>query len=94
MDYSPSPVDVSGTKLPEELLPLVEFLSENVHEVWVQTRLSQGWRYGEHRDDARKLHPDLVPYAALPEEEKAHDRNSVEMTLKVLIAMGYSIHKI
>jgi hypothetical protein len=93
MEYTPSPIDVAGIEIPEELLPLVERLSQNAHDVWAQTRLGQGWRYGDCRDDARKLHPDIVPYEALPESEKAYDRNSVMMTLKALIAMGFSIRE-
>lgn len=91
MDYIPSPIDVTGVKIPEDILPLIEILSKNIHEVWAQTRISQGWMYGTHRDDVLKLHSDIVPYEELTESEKEHDRNSVIATLKVLIAMKYHI---
>lgn len=89
MNYVPALIDVTGFELPEELVPLVEVLSKNLHEVWAQTRISQGWRYGSNRDDALKLHPDIMPYETLPEAEKVYDRNSVVATLKALLAMGY-----
>ena len=50
--YTPAPLDTSGEVLPEALTSLVEALAKNVHEVWAQSRLAEGWRYGERRDDA------------------------------------------
>lgn len=32
-----------GISLPKELDSLVEEMSKNVHEVWAQTRIAQGW---------------------------------------------------
>lgn len=45
------------------------------------------------RDDARKTHPCLIPYAELPEEEKVHDRNAALETLRAVIALGYVVTK-
>ena len=50
--YIPNPVDTKSVDLPKGLEPLVEEMSKNVHEVWAQTRISQGWTYGEERNDA------------------------------------------
>ena len=91
--YIPAPLDTSGEKLPEELMPLVEALSKNVHEVWAQSRLSEGWTYGERRDDVAKTHPCLVPYEELPEIEKAYDRNTALGTLRFIQAAGFEIVK-
>lgn len=89
--YEPQPLDVSAVALPDELLPLVEMMAENVHEVWAATRIEQGWRYGIQRDDNLKTHPCLVSYAELPEEEKAYDRNTSISTLKFILAKGFEI---
>ena len=69
-DYVPTPVNLNNVILPEELIKLTENLARNTHEVWAKTRLEQGWKWGETRDDARKLHPCLVPYENLTEKEK------------------------
>lgn len=33
-EYIPNPAETSDVKLPEELLPLIEEMAKNVHEVW------------------------------------------------------------
>lgn len=91
--YIPKPIDTSNIILPEELSPLLEAMAKNVHEVWAQTRIAQGWQYGPERDDAEKLHPMLVPYEDLPEEEKVYDRNTSIETLKLVLKLGWLIKK-
>lgn len=63
--------DTTDVKLPEELEQLVEQMSKNVHELWAKTRIHQGCKYGEQRNDESITHPCLVPYKELPEEEKS-----------------------
>lgn len=91
--YVPHPLDTSDVTLPKELNALAEALAKNVHEVWAQTRISQGWTYGETRDDKKKHHPCLIPYEDLPESEKVYDRNSAMETLRVIKKLGHDISK-
>ncbi len=91
--YVPQPIDTSDVKLPEELEQLVEKMSENVHEVWSETRINQGWTYGEQRNDELKTHPCLIPYDELPESEKEYDRNTSIGTLKLIMKLGFKISK-
>ena len=91
--YTPQPIDTTGVELPAELEPLVEQMSKNVHEVWADTRIKQGWKYGAQRNDEQKTHPCLVPYEALPESEKVYDRNTSIDTLKFIIKQGFRIIK-
>lgn len=91
--YIPKPVDTSDVQLPEELEMLVEQMSENVHDVWAETRIAQGWSYGEKRNDEKKLHPCLVPYDELPNSEKEYDRNTSIGTLKLILKLGFKITK-
>lgn len=53
--YIPQPIDTYDVKLTEELEELVEEMSKNVYEVWVETRFKQGWTYDEQRNDELKL---------------------------------------
>jgi len=91
--YTPQPIDTSDVKLPIELEVLVEKMSKNVHEVWAETRVSQGWTYGEQRNDELKTHPCLIPYEELPEEEKEYDRNTSIGTLKLIMKLGFKISR-
>jgi RyR domain-containing protein len=88
--YRPRPIDTSGIGLPPEIEQATEDLARNAHETWAALRLSQGWRHGPERNDARKEHPSLVPYEVLPESEKQADRETAMGTLKALMALGYT----
>lgn len=91
--YKPKPVDTGAVELPRELGELTEKLAENVHEVWAQGRIREGWVYGPVRDDGAKTNPCLVPYRSLPESEKAYDRNTAMETIRLILSLGYRIEK-
>lgn len=91
--YVPQPVDTSDIQLPEELNALVEQMAKNVHDVWAQSRIEQGWTYGPERSDELKQNPCLVPYEELPEVEKAYDRDTALGTLKLIRKLGFKIEK-
>lgn len=93
MEYKPQPVDTSDVKLTDELNILVEQMAENVHEIWAQSRMKQGWTYGPERNDELKHHPCLVPYGELPEVEKNYDRDTAVETLKLILKLGFRIEK-
>lgn len=46
---------------------------EGLHESWCDFKEADGWVYGDIKDAEAKTHPCLVPYAALPDEQKAKD---------------------
>jgi ryanodine receptor 2 len=91
--YAPKPVDTSQIYLDKDLEDLVDYLAKNTHENWAVVRISQGWRFGQERNDAHKEHPCLVPYELLPESEKEHDRTVVRELLKTLLSLGFEIRK-
>ncbi len=89
--YNDEPTPQQEPEIPEELLPMIEQLAENVHNKWMQTRLEQGWTYSPQRNDTEKKHPCLIPYADLPEEEKLYDRNTAIETVKFILGKGFRI---
>lgn len=93
INYVPQPMDTSDIQLPDELNGLIEQMAKNVHEVWAQSRIEQGWTYGKERNDALKHHPCLIPYEELPEGEKAYDRDTALGTLKLITKLGFRISK-
>lgn len=93
MKYHPQPINTNQIKLPENIIELQEQLARNIHEVWAEKRLSEGWTYGVERNDRKKEHPNLIPYEQLTEVEKDYDRNTAMETLKTIILLGYQIEK-
>ncbi|MDQ3411880.1 MAG: RyR domain-containing protein [Chloroflexota bacterium] len=91
--YTPRPIDTSNVALPPELDALLEYLAQNVHEVWASRRLAEGWRYGPDRNDTRKEHPCLVPYDQLSESEREYDRATARETLRAILALGFRIER-
>lgn len=91
--YIPKPVDTSAVQLPDDLIVLTEQIAENVHDIWAQGRIAEGWIYGPARDESKKTTPCLVPYSELSESEKEYDRNTAIETIKLIVALGYRVEK-
>jgi len=92
-NYEPHPLDLDDVTIEPELMELREAIAENAHEVWAKTRKDQGWAYGAERDDAKKLHPDMIPYNLLPESEKEYDRQMAINTIKLVKKLGWELKK-
>jgi hypothetical protein len=92
-EYSPRPLIVDHVQLDAELVALVERLAEHAHDLWALQRMAEGWTHGAERNDAGRLHPCLVPYAALPESEKDYDRNVVLGTIRAIVALGFVVSR-
>ncbi|MHB1000480.1 MAG: RyR domain-containing protein [Armatimonadota bacterium] len=56
---------------------------EMLHQNWLQYKVEGGWTFGDIKDEVAKTHPCLVPYAELPDAQKAKDAifQSVARTL-------------
>lgn len=91
--YKPNPVDTRDIVLSEDLLALTELIAKNVHDVWAESRIREGWTYGETKDSIQKTTPCLIPYEELPEEEKEYDRNTAFETIRLIKKLGYQIIK-
>jgi hypothetical protein len=70
----------------------VERMARMEHGRWNVERLRNGWRPGP-RDDAKKLHPCLVPWTdeTLTEAIKDYDRNAVRMFPAILAKAGLEV---
>ena len=69
-------------------------LSQKEHERWMEERKRQGWTYAPVRDNAKKLHPSLIPYQQLAETEKKKDRDVVRSIPKLIEKAGFRVRKI
>lgn len=92
-EYIPQPIDTSGVELPAELMELADVIARNVHEVWAQARIREGWTYSNKRNDDKRQTPCLVDYDELNDEEKAYDLNTAFETLRLITKLGFKIIK-
>ena len=90
-DYEPKPITTEHIVLSDEILELVELLAENAHDIWASERLRDGWTFGPERDDTKRQHPCLVPYAQLPDPDRDYDRTMVIGSIGAILALGFTI---
>ena len=69
----------------------VEALSRVEHERWMIQRLLAGWQKAAQRDDAAKLHPDIVPWEVLAESRRELDRDVVRQVPDLFVEMGLAL---
>lgn len=91
--YNPQPINVDDIELDATIEELTEAIAENAHDIWARARMDEGWTFGPVRDDSTKQHPDLVPYAQLPDSEKEYDRLMAMNTLRLVRRLGFDIVK-
>lgn len=46
---------------------------EDLHDLWMDRKISLGWTLGEAKDEEAKTHPCLVPYMDLPQQQRIKD---------------------
>ena len=77
---------------PESRLPAdLEAMAEAEHNGWMAQRAQAGWSWAAKRDDATKLHPSMVPYTQLSEQEKEKDRSNIRHYPDFAARAGYRI---
>ncbi|XP_072545007.1 ryanodine receptor 2 [Salminus brasiliensis] len=89
--FTPTPVDTSQVVLPPQLELIRECLAENLHELWLLDKIEQGWTHGPVRDDSKKVHPGLVEFSKLPDQERHGNLQAAENTIRTLLALGAHI---
>ncbi|MEM5788295.1 MAG: RyR domain-containing protein [Syntrophobacteraceae bacterium] len=83
--------DNTGKIVYSILESLLEVLAEEEHDLWMEFKFQQGWRYGEKRDDALRVHNCLIPYSKLGEKDREKDRNSVRNFPRIVDLAGFKI---
>jgi hypothetical protein len=86
-----TPAAAPKEELKAQLERNIERLAEAEHDGWMEHRARNGWRWARSRDDARKRHPDMLPYTKLPDREKGKDRNTIRHYPDFAARAGYRI---
>jgi hypothetical protein len=84
--------------VPEELVESFAFAPTEVerlaiieHRRWAVERWLDGWTYGPERDNARKRHPQLIPYSELSDAMQDLDRFAVRLVPALLARSGLGV---
>ena len=70
---TPRPIRESAANGVQYAIRNPSVTAEEMHENWMAFKGEQGWTYGPEKDFVKKTHPCFLPYAELPEHEKAKD---------------------
>ncbi|KAL7383245.1 hypothetical protein ABVT39_007231, partial [Epinephelus coioides] len=89
--FTPTPVDISKVVLPPQLENVREKMAENIHELWAMDKIDLGWTHGAVRDEVKKHDPCLVEFSKLAEQERNHNLQMAQDTLRTLLAFGFHI---
>jgi hypothetical protein len=71
----------------------VEVLSGIAHARWMAAKAIGGWKHGPVRDNAKLLHPDMIPYVDLDEPAKKKDRDVVESIADMAALAGETLKR-
>jgi tetratricopeptide (TPR) repeat protein len=70
----------------------IERMAEKEHGRWNVERLRDGWTPGK-RNDEKKTHDCLIPWAELPDDIKEFDRNAAKSWPRILADAGIEVRK-
>lgn len=80
---------VGDLPIPDDL---VEELAIAEHDRWWRDKEHDGWRYTDgDKDEIRKLHPLMKPWAELDESDREKDRIGLRELPKLFAAVGYEL---
>ena len=71
----------------------IERLARDEHDRWMRDKARGGWTYGPERDNERKIHPLMVPWEDLSEEDRDKDRDPIRDLSGILAAAGLRVER-
>lgn len=91
LGYRVVPADTPGSFVPDLSPEVIDQMAWFEHLRWMHSRVINGWRYGATRDDARRLHPLIVAYEDLPEQQWEFDRGPIRLLPELLRLAGLAV---
>jgi len=73
---------------------MIDQLARREHLRWAQFKKDNGWRYAAERDDANRLHPDLIDWDDLSTAAREKDRDAVRQLPELLADAGFRIVRV
>lgn len=65
-----------------QILDNPSYTAENAHDEWMKHKMTQGWVYGENKDDVKKTHPLLIPFSEMSDIDKLKDQLFIDIVNK------------
>lgn len=87
-------IDEPGEPVTEFAEEAVELMARMEHARWTAQYLLDGWRQGPERDDARRIHPWLIPWDDLPDEAREKNYYFVRIVPDVLRDNGQKVCRV
>ncbi|KAM7408499.1 hypothetical protein PAMA_002295 [Pampus argenteus] len=87
--FTPAPVDISKVVLPLQIEDIRDKMAENIHELWAMDKIDLGWTHGPVRDEGKRHDPCLVEFSKLPEQDRNHNLQMAQDTLRYEQPSGY-----
>lgn len=72
----------------------IEMLAEAEHDRWTAERIRSGWRHGRDHDEVARIHPSLVPWKELPEDQREKDRQAIRALPGLLTGVGLGVVRV
>ncbi len=69
----------------------LELLAEEEHNLWMEEKLKEGWRYAKVKCVDKLEHDCLLPFDQLEEKQKAKDRDAVKNFPRIAKMAGFKI---
>ncbi|MDR1130810.1 MAG: hypothetical protein LBL15_00130 [Oscillospiraceae bacterium] len=88
-DAGDTPYPTLEAFTPDEIL----LLAQNEHIRFMADKIRNGWVYGAVRDNAKKVHPCLVDWDALPQEERQKDIDIANNIIPLLKKAGLRVYR-
>jgi hypothetical protein len=71
--------------------PRFKLLAKREHERWLAYKIKTGWRYADERDNPRRLHPAVLPWDELPDEERRKNLRVVQRLPQIVADAGMAL---
>ena len=81
-EESPELLQASVIDGVKRVLKNPDMTAEESHNNWLTYKIEEGWTVGEKKDVEAKTHPNLVPFAELPETEQYKDELFIRTVLE------------
>lgn len=72
----------------------IDTLARNEHDLWMREKTERGWRSGSERDDEKKIHPCLVPWENLSDDDRQKDIMFSKEIPRILANAGFEVEKL